>query len=61
MELKPDILLMDDKKARNEAKALGFVTAFTSDVIKSAAKRNFISSYEEIVRQLQQLNIYLPE
>lgn len=36
MELKPDILLMDDRKARNEAKALGFVTTFTSDVLKAA-------------------------
>jgi len=61
MELKPDILLMDDRKAGNEAKALGFVTTFTSDMLKAAAKRNFVSSYEDVVRQLQQLGIYLPE
>lgn len=57
----PNILLIDDKKARNEATELGFNPSFTTDVIKMAAKRNIIPSYEDLMLELFKLRIYLPE
>ena len=35
----PDVLLLDDRKARNDARDLGFVPTFTSDVLKEAASQ----------------------
>jgi uncharacterized protein len=61
LEKNPDIILIDDKKARNEANSLGFQTIFTTDIIKRADKLNLISSYENLMRQLQEIKIYLPE
>ncbi|MCI0694633.1 hypothetical protein L0337_21825 [candidate division KSB1 bacterium] len=61
IEKRPDILVMDDKKARNEAKELGFFPSFTTDIIKAAEKRNLIDSYDGVMKQLHQLGIYLPE
>ena len=42
IEKKPDILLIDDKKARNEAKSLGFKLFFTTDIIKRAESLKLI-------------------
>jgi hypothetical protein len=61
IERRPDILVIDDKKARNEAKELGFLPSFTTDIIKAAEKRTLIESYETVMRQLHTLGIYLPE
>jgi len=61
IEKRPDILVIDDKKARNEAKGLGFLPSFTTDILKAAAKRKLIASYENVMKQLQTLGIYLPE
>ncbi len=61
LQMQPEVLLIDDKKARNEAKELGFVPFFTADILKLAAKRKIISSYEAVVLMLRQLGIYLPE
>jgi len=56
----PDAVI-DDKRARNEAKELGFFPSFTSDIIKAAEKRNLIDSYDDVMKQLHQLGVYLPE
>jgi predicted nucleic acid-binding protein len=61
LEKLPNILLIDDKKARNEARDLGFEPSFTTDIIKKAAERKIIPSYEHILMELFKLNIYLPE
>ena len=62
IEKRPDMLVMDDQKARNEAKELGFLPSFTTDIIKKAAeKRKMIESYDEIMNQLHTFGIYLPE
>lgn len=53
-------IIMDDKKARNEAKALGFFLIYTTDVLRRAEQRGLITSYADLLDQLKALNIYLP-
>ena len=55
------LLLVDDKKARKEANELGFKVIKTSTLLKYAAKRKFITSYEKLVKELENLQIYLPK
>ena len=59
LERKADLVLMDDKKARNEAKALGLTCAFTTDALKYADRQGLIS-YQAVIDSLHQANIYLP-
>lgn len=61
IEKRPDILVIDDKKARNEAKELGFLPSFTTDILKAAEKRKLIDSYENVMQRLHIFGIYLPE
>lgn len=62
-ELNADILIMDDRKARNEAKEMNLDTflAYTTDILKFAEEKNIISSFVEIQKQLKERNIFLPE
>ena len=60
IEKKADLLLIDDKKARNEAKALGFACSFTSDVLHYAERQQFIASYADVMETLRGFGIYLP-
>jgi predicted nucleic acid-binding protein len=54
-------IIIDDRKARNEAKSLGLDWAllYTTDILKAADKRDLIS-YVEAIQQLRDLKIYLP-
>ena len=61
LEKNPDIILMDDKKARNEARELGFDSYFTTDILKNAEASKIISSYDDILIRLFKIGIYLPE
>lgn len=61
LERKPDFVILDDKKARNEAVALGLTPIFTTDVLYLAAERQIIPSYQVVMAQLAQHRIYLPE
>ena len=61
LEMPPDILLLDDRKARNEARELGFFPTFTSDVLKEAEFRGLLPSYQAMIRALYAQKIYLPE
>jgi predicted nucleic acid-binding protein len=54
-----DFLLMDDKKAIKEAWKLGFKTLKTSILLKRAAKLGIIKSYFEVIKELEQIKIYL--
>lgn len=56
-----DFLIIDDKKARNEAKELGFKVLKTSTLIKRAEMLNLISSYSDIINELEKIKIYLPK
>ncbi len=58
-DIQADLLLIDDKKARNEAKALGFKCAFTSDILRYAEQMNLVD-YAHIVSQLRRANIFIP-
>jgi len=60
LEKQPHILLIDDKKARNEAKDLGLMPSFTTDVLKQAERKNLISSYVALMQELYKFGIYLP-
>ncbi len=53
-------IIMDDKKARNEAKAFGFFLIYTTDILRRAEQRGLIISYIDVLEQLKTLNIYLP-
>jgi len=61
VESKAVLVILDDKRARNEAKELGLELAYTADILKSAAKRNLITSYADLLAQLAAINIFLPE
>jgi predicted nucleic acid-binding protein len=53
-----DLLIIDDKKARKEAKELGFRIVKTSSLLKYAEKKQLISSYAEVDEALQKLRIF---
>lgn len=61
LERQPDFVILDDKKARKEAIALGLSPIFTSDVLRLAAQRQLIPSYQAVLVALAQHQIYLPE
>jgi len=61
VEMSPNIVLIDDKKARNEAREIGYMPSFTTDIIKEAEHQGFIPSYKRIIRKLYEKKIYLPE
>lgn len=53
LERRADLVLMDDKKARNEAADLGLRCVFTTDVLRLAEQRGVIASVTEIVEGLR--------
>ena len=61
LERHPDIVLLDDSKARKEASALGLIPVFTSDVLKRAARIGLLASYQDAMHDLAAQEIYLPE
>jgi len=54
------LLLIDDRKARNEAKEHGFRVVKTSTLLKRAEQLHLIHSYLEMMQELRLLQIYLP-
>jgi len=54
-----NLLLLDDKKARNEAYSLGLQCAFTSDVLRFAALQGLVD-FQGCVIKLRKANIYIP-
>lgn len=61
LEQQAQAIIIDDKKARNEATEMGFTLFFTTDILKGAAKRNLIEPYSVIRAQLAEMQIHLPE
>ena len=59
LERQADLLLMDDRKARNEAQSLGFACALTSDVLRYAEQQGLVD-YQAVVDTLRYHRIYLP-
>ncbi|GAK52041.1 hypothetical protein U14_03288 [Candidatus Moduliflexus flocculans] len=62
LELNADMLIIDDRKARNEAREMGIraVIALTVDILKQAEARQIIPSYIQIIAELRTKNIFLP-
>ena len=60
-EKQAEAIILDDKKARNEAREIGFALFYTTDILKGAEKRGLIDSYTDVVAQLAEMKIYLPE
>lgn len=56
-----DFLIIDDKKARKEAKEPGFKVLKTSTILKRAEKLKLIDSYSNVVSGLKKLKIFLAE
>lgn len=61
IELQADVVLLDDRKARNEAKELGLRPAMTSAVLLWAAEHRMIPSYADAVQELRTYQLYIPE
>ncbi len=63
IEKEADGIIIDDKKARMEAKEIGLRSSllYTTDILKGAEKRGLITSYLEVMEQLKKMNIYLPK
>jgi len=47
MELNADVLLINDRKAREIATKLGIITKWTTEVLTDAVSEKFISSFNE--------------
>ncbi len=62
-ETEAEVLIIDDRKARNEAKEMGLKAflAYTSDILKQAEAENIIDSYQTIREELQKVNIFMPD
>ncbi len=56
-----DFLIMDDKKARNEAQELGFKVLRTCTLLKRAEQLKLIDSHSILLQALADLKIYLPK
>jgi len=61
IEMCPDTILIDDRRARNEAKELGFSPTLTTDILKQAEQHKLIPSYHDVMVDLFLKGIYLPE
>ncbi len=61
IELQADLVLLDDRKARNEAKELGLHPAMTSAVLLWAVENALIPSYDDAIQELKRHRIYIPQ
>jgi hypothetical protein len=60
VEKQADLLLIDDRKARNEALELGLKVLKTSVLLQRAESLGLIASYSETMQLLEKQRIYLP-
>jgi predicted nucleic acid-binding protein len=61
IEMCPNIVIIDDRRARNEAVELGFSPTLTTDILKHAERQKLIPSYHDAMISLFLKGIYLPE
>jgi predicted nucleic acid-binding protein len=61
IESKADFIILDDKKAINEADDIGIKWVLTSKILKLAEREGLIPSYLEINQKLKVFNLFLPE
>ena len=60
LEQQTDIILIDDRKAFNEAKEQGIKTASTRAILKVAHEKGFIEDYHELIAQLATRKFFIP-
>lgn len=60
LELHADIVIIDDKKAFNEAKEQQIKTASTRAILIIAEKRGLIKSYDTLEQQLRKQSFFIP-
>lgn len=60
-EIQANLVLLDDRKARNEAKEMGLRLAMTSAVLQWAAEQGLIASYHDAIHTLTTYRMYIPE
>jgi uncharacterized protein len=60
LQMHADLVLLDDRKAWNEARELQLMVASTRAVLTIAEERNLIQSYQEIEVALRQQQFYPP-
>jgi predicted nucleic acid-binding protein len=61
VEKQADLLLMDDRKAHNEATEFGFTVLKTAVLLQQAESLGIIASYSETMQWLEKFKIYLPK
>ncbi len=60
LEEQADLVLLDDRKAFNEAQELQLMVASTRTVLTLAEERHLIQSYQEVEEALRRQQFYLP-
>ena len=60
LEKQADIVLIDDKKAFNEAKELGLQTISTLAFLKVAERKGFIDNHLVLIEKLAERNFFIP-
>lgn len=60
MQEQADLLLMDDRKGCNEAQEHGITVASTRAILKIAAERGYIPSYDIIEQELRKHSFFVP-
>lgn len=60
LRMQANIILIDDRKAYNEAKELGLKTASTLTLLKVAQTKGFVDSYIELIEQLKLKQYFIP-
>jgi predicted nucleic acid-binding protein len=60
LEIQADIVLIDDRKAFNEAKELGLKTMSTLTFLKVAQTKGFIDNYLVLVSKLAENKFFIP-
>ncbi len=60
IQMQADVLIMDDRKAVNEAIEQGLTVVSTRAVLKVAAEKGIITSYEAVEQALRDKRFFLP-
>ncbi len=61
VEKKPDYIILDDKRAINEAKDLNLKTTLTTEILRIAEEDDLIESYTDIMETLAKDGFFPPE
>ena len=59
LDMKVNLILIDDERAIKEAEELGFKVARISDILERAEKQKLIDSYSEMKMKLEKKGFYL--